>query len=947
MKIIQSEPSDSAVEITYRNCYLQQIHLLGHIQPHGILLGLKEPEMEIVQISDNTLQFFNIPAKSLLNKPLSVLFSQSQVNNLLSFVSHKDLEIFNPIELTAQIKRKKYLFQGLMHRSDGLLILELEPLIKDIDSNIDFYHLSKLAAVNVRKAQDFGEMTNLLVQEIQKITEYDRVLIYKCDSDGSGEVIAEAKSDEHLESFLGLHYPASDISDIARQLYCKNWLRIIVDINYQPVPIIPSQNPVTHKTLDLSLSILRSVSHFHVKYLQKLGVSASLGISLINADKLWGLIVCHHYSPKYIGYETRKACEFLGQIMSVEIVNKHEQYLKKAQQNIKVIQAKLKQNILDSYQSDNHQNFIQDTNDLLELVNAEGAVICLGDRLSLVGQCPEHKCIHDLVAWLDNRSQDILHTNALSEIYPEAIALKDVASGLLAISILLHHTSYHIIWFRPEVIQTVNWAGDPKKLLNYDEFNPIDPIDDDEFNPSPYRSFALWKETVRGQSLPWDEVEIEAALELRSTLMLAALEFSQQALKEEAKRSEVANQAKSSFLARMSHELRTPLNAILGCTQLIAHEQALTSDIGEYVNIISYSSEHLLNLIDDVLEVSKIEAGKIVLEETEFDLHLLLNNLQEMLQIKARGKKLQLIFAIHPSLPQYIKTDDRKVRQILLNLLGNAIKFTSKGYVILRASLESIDPALKKATIHFEIEDTGRGIAPEEINSLFEAFVQTASGRESQTGTGLGLVISQQFAHFMGGHITASSTLGKGSIFQFDIAVETLPNISKQELNSDNSDIVVKEDNISQESPESVFSPTNISKEINLKKPDDMSSKSLRILLAEDNSFNQMIALRLLDKLGYKADCAVNGLDVLRVLEQKSYDLILMDIQMPEMDGLEATRQIRLKEKNDAVEKIKIVAMTANAMAADREKCLLIGMDDFISKPVRMDDLAMVLKKFS
>ncbi|MFN5400146.1 MAG: ATP-binding protein [Pseudanabaena sp.] len=603
--------------------------------------------------------------------------------------------------------------------------------------------------------------------------------------------------------------------------------------------------------------------------------------------------------------------------MSVEIVNKHEQQIKKAQEKISILQSKLKQNILSDRQSINY-TFTQDPDSLLSLVNAQGAVVCLGENISEIGICPSREFIVGLTKWIETKSQDIFYTTCLSEIYPEALQAKDCASGLLSISISLNYSSYHIIWFREEVIQTVNWAGDPSKLLD---------IDDDDAEPSPRRSFELWKETVKAKSLPWTEVETEAALDLRGTLMLAALEFSQQSLKLEAERAKVASQAKSNFLARMSHELRTPLNAILGCTQLMHHENSLTQTLGEYVSIISHSSEHLLNLIDDVLEMSKIEAGKIVLEETKFDFYLFLNNLQEMLQIKAKDKNLQLIFAIHPNCPQYIKADERKIRQILLNLLGNAIKFTNKGYVLLRVSQVNLEEVSSKVVIHFEVEDSGLGIAPEEIDKLFEAFVQTASGRATQTGTGLGLVISQQFAHFMGGHITVNSTLDKGTIFQFDIAVTQL---SSQEIKPDRQ--------IDFEQPTLVMIENGST---------PATSTSLRILLVEDNTFNQMIALRLLAKLGYQADCAINGLEVLKAIELKPYDLIFMDLQMPEMDGLETTRRIRLIEKDTLpLNQIKIVAMTANAMAEDRENCILVGMDDFISKPVRIDDLANVLKKF-
>ncbi len=943
METAQSILSKVSELVDDKTCDREEIHLLGHIQPHGVLIGIDEAALKIVQISENTIDFFNISASSLIEKPLSELFPQTQIDTLKSFSNRGDLEVFNPLQITVQIQEKNFAFQGIIHRSNGLLILELEPLSPDEDSNLGFYYIAKSAVTTIRKAEDFAEMSDLLAQQVRKITQLDRVMIYRFDLDNSGIVIAEAK-DEHVESFLGLHFPAADIPKLARKLYYKNWLRQIVDVNAQPVPIFPFNNPTTQETIDLSFSTLRSVSPIHIKYLQKMGVSASLCISLISDGKLWGMIVGHHFSPRYIDYEVRKTCEFLGQVMSIEIVNKYEQQFKKAQEKIKIVQAKLKRNILDSNQSISHI-LSQDVENLHDLVSAQGAVICLGDRISALGICPSQKFISSLILWLENKSEDVFHTKCLSQLYPEAIAMKDIASGILAISISLNQTSYHIIWFRSEVIQTIDWAGDPSKLAL-----------DDEGDLSPQRSFELWKEVVKAKSLPWDEVEIEAATELRGTLMLAALEFSQQALRMEAERAQVASKAKSSFLARMSHELRTPLNAILGCTQLMKGED-LSKSLHEYINVIGHSSEHLLDLIDDVLEVSKIEAGKITLEETNFNLHRLFDGVQEMLQARAQAKGLQMIFAIHPHLPQFIKSDERKIRQILLNLLGNAIKFTHQGYVILKVSLVETDQATSKATIHFAIEDTGSGIAPEEIDDLFEAFVQTSSGKESQTGTGLGLVISQQFAHFLDGHITVSSVLNQGSIFQFDITVEQLSKLSDGESE------VVQELEVSQEKDYgqgmqdiTVIAPTRIITETNLdisqdilkSSSDDSSSlNSLRILLVEDNSFNQMIALRFLAKLGYQADCAMNGLEVLKALDHKIYDVILMDIQMPVMDGLEATRRIRLIEKDTLTNhKLKIVAMTANIMAEDRENCVLAGMDDFISKPVKIENLASVLSKF-
>ena len=922
---MSSSQSFTTGEVDLTNCDREAIHLLGHIQPHGILIVIAEADLKIVQISENTSSFFDIPASSLINQPLQKLFPQSQIDILVPLLLQENLELVNPIKLTAQINNKKHLFECVVHRSDGLLVLEIEPILKDSNSDLSFYHLAKASALKIRKSNDFFEMSDLLVKEIQKVTQYDRVLLYRFEPDQSGVIVAEAlshHSDQPLEPFLGLHYPASDIPVQARKLYYSSWLRLIVDLNCQPVSLIPANNPITQSPLDLSFSVLRSVSPIHVEYLNNMGISASLGISLINAQKLWGLVVCHHYSPKYINYDTRKICEFLGQIMSVEIVNKHEKDFEKSLQRIKSIQIKLKQNIL----ADNQilsQALLQDRENLLNLVNAQGVVICLGDQISKIGKVPDQESISKLIEWLRiSNSQDIICTNCLSELYPDANSIKEQASGLLAISIFLNYAAYHIIWFRPEVIQTVSWAGDPNKPMQIDA--------DGSMSLSPRRSFDLWKETVREKSLPWEQVEIEAALELRGTLMLAALDFSQQALKQEANRAEVANRAKSEFLARMSHELRTPLNAILGCTQLINRDTALTNQLEEYVHIIGDSSEHLLSLIDDILEISKIEAGQITLEETGFDFHLFMHSVLEMQQIRAQFKKIQLTCEISPDLPQYINADERKLRQILLNLLGNAIKFTDEGSVIIRASLVTTDVSSATYIIRFEIEDTGQGIDAEDLDKLFQAFVQTPSGKKIQEGTGLGLAISQKFANCMGSSITATNNLDGGMTFKLDIPVRRLASIDstgKQKINlSPTSSVVVKEES------------------------NENQAKSLRILLAEDNLFNQMIALRLLAKLGYQADCALNGVEVLKAVEQKSYDLILMDIQMPEMDGLEATRQIRQMESTRGVSnltnQIKIIAMTANVMNEDRENCLKVGMNDFISKPVRIEEIAKILKKW-
>jgi light-regulated signal transduction histidine kinase (bacteriophytochrome) len=278
--------SSELVDLT--NCELQAIHTPGYIQPHGVLLTLQEADLIILQASQNTAEFLGIPAESLINHSLGQFLNQAQLNQLQEYIATGNIDIYNPLNLSIKTVDSHKEVECIIHRSEGVLILEMEQcLVKEQFSALSFYHIAKAAITNIKRANTFQEMTELLAQEVRKITGYDRVMIYQFEPDESGVVIAENKR-EGLEPFLGLHYPASDIPKQARQLYYQNWLRLIVDINYQPVPIIPKNNPLTNAPLDLSLSVLRSVSPIHIEYLQNMGVSASLCTSLITDKKTLG-----------------------------------------------------------------------------------------------------------------------------------------------------------------------------------------------------------------------------------------------------------------------------------------------------------------------------------------------------------------------------------------------------------------------------------------------------------------------------------------------------------------------------------------------------------------------------------------------------------------------------------------------------------------------------------
>lgn len=397
--------------------------------------------------------------------------------------------------------------------------------------------------------------------------------------------------------------------------------------------------------------------------------------------------------------------------------------------------------------------------------------------------------------------------------------------------------------------------------------------------------------------------------------------------------AESANLAKSTFLANMSHELRTPLNAILGFTQVMARNPALTPELQEDLQTIGRSGDYLLSLINDILDLSKIEAGHSTLEETGFDLIALLHSLQNMLAERINSKKLQLYFDIAPNLPQFILADSQKLRQVLLNLLSNSLKFTDRGYITLRVRSEessltergleapeisNLDPTISnvkpKTSLLFEVTDTGVGISPQELDNIFDAFVQTQAGKRAKNGTGLGLTISRKLIEIMGGEIFVNSTPGQGSTFTFTVPV--CP-IHKVNIAPYKTDIIVMG-----------LAP---------------GQKQRRILVVDDRQENRLLIVKLLSQLGLEIREATNGKEAVKLWQEWQPDLTWMDIRMPVLDGYEATRQIRAMEENKSG---IIIALTAQASQSDRSLALAAGCNDYISKPFREETLFIKMREY-
>ncbi len=481
-----------------------------------------------------------------------------------------------------------------------------------------------------------------------------------------------------------------------------------------------------------------------------MGVGASLTISLIEDGKLWGLIACHHLTPKYVSYELRKACEFLGRVIFSEISNREETEDYDYRVKLEYIRSQL---VDDMAQSDDFvSGLIKNEANLLNLADARGAAVCFNGNWTLLGETPAEEDLNFLVQWLyKNIDEEVFTTDSLAKIYPDADQYKNIASGLVAMAISRRN---YLLWFRPEVIQTVNWGGDPNNAYEADRSQG-------ELQLSPRKSFELWKETVRLTSLPWKQVEINAVKELRKAIVNIVLRKADELalLASDLQRS---NAELKRFAYVASHDLQEPLNHVSNYVQLLEmrYGDRLDEDAKDFIGFAVEGVSLMQTLIDDVLAYSKVDSqvSQFELTEVKVSLEQALTNLQK----RIRESKARII--IQDSLPT-IMADKTQLMQLFQNLIGNAIKFRSAAAPEIEIKAER-----KEDEWLFSVKDNAIGIEPQFSDRIFVIF-QRLHTRDEYPGTGMGLAICKKIIECHRGRIWVESELGKGSTFYFTIPV--------------------------------------------------------------------------------------------------------------------------------------------------------------------------------
>lgn len=736
----------AAQELDLTNCDREPIHIPGRVQSHGVLVELEEPGHRVRHVSANCQELLGVSAEGLLGQTLDRAFDADDVSTLIERLAREGME-GNPLYLHTLVARHaERPFHAIAHRYGGRLFAEFEPATRGQDVSFhNLYTMLRASTARLNATATVQDLCQAAAEEVRRLTGFDRVMIYQFDADWNGRVVAEDRA-ASARSYLDQHFPASDIPRQARELYVLNRVRLIADVASTPAELLPRNGP----PVDLTFAVLRSVSPIHIQYLQNMDVGASMSVSIVRDDKLWGLIACHHPTALKLPYEVRTACDHLGQIVALKLSATADRQDAEHRIRLKSIQTKLLAHMAA------HEQFVDGLvshpEDTLAIAGASGAAVCVDGVFRLLGQTPTEPEVKRLIDWLGERpgpEGPVYVTDSLASEYPPAEAFRESASGVLAVSLPRFRKSY-VAWFRPERVLTVTWAGDPRK--------PVEPASG-QLNPR--KSFEAWKEQVHLRSLPWSAAEVSAVTELRDAIVGIILKKAEelQTLNDELHRT---NRELEAFSYSVSHDLRAPFRHIVGFGDLLRKRLADKADetTKRYVQTIMDAGQFAGSLVDSLLAFSQM--GRSSLRPTSVRTGALVRELRdELVQQGQAGPAIEWVIA--DDLPN-VHADGMMLRLALQNLMSNAVKYSrtrQKPRIEIGSRVEN-----NEAT--FWVRDNGVGFDPTYAHKLFGVF-QRLHRPEEFEGTGIGLANVRRIVERHGGRAWAEGQVDAGATFWFTL----------------------------------------------------------------------------------------------------------------------------------------------------------------------------------
>jgi len=729
-------------------------------------LVLRLSDLTILQASENTASFFPDPPEALLGQSISRVIGHDRSTQLRELLLGEPVERSVKHAFSMQAIDDTTTLDVSMHTNGGVLILEFEATHRNAEQDgRDYFSIVKAAVCHIQAANSVRDFCQRVTEELAKITGMDRTMVYRFHPDFHGEVFAESKRAD-LNPLLGLHYPAEDIPKQARDIYKRIWIRPLPDAAGPLVEMMPLANPDTGQPLDMTYCSLRGASVMYTEYLANMGVRASLTMPILVEGELWGLIAHQHYSTTHFPFQMRAACEFLAQVVSLQLksVEQSEQLLYRLK-----LEGVHQQLVARAAQagdlmalSDNHPS-------LLDAMEASGAALFNLDRWWCSGETPDEPQLDELADWLNSRpefdsaTRPVFVTDSLARSYPAGAEFADVASGVLAVRVSRSRRDL-ILWFRPETIQTVKWAGDPStKPMTLGPNGPRLTV---------RGSFELFVESVRERAAPWTPLEVDSALRLRMFVMELVVSRSERLTELNADLTR-SNDELDAFAYVASHDLKEPLRGIHKYAhQLLESAQLLDVESRRRVENLMRLTVRMDSLLDSLLHFSRV--GRTTLELEAVDLNEVVDESLEM--VGARRSDCTLRIEIPRPLPTW-RCDRVRVREIITNLVSNAIKYVRGsfphieiGYLTPGETGQRPNaPAVSLGHTIFYVKDFGIGIETRHFEQIFRMFKRLHGRDEFGGGVGAGLTIVQKLVQRHGGCVWLDSVVGIGTTFYFTL----------------------------------------------------------------------------------------------------------------------------------------------------------------------------------